>query len=404
MFTLRLAFKNLLRSKRRTVLSSAAVVVGIFYLIVGRSFIDGIEEGIVYMAVNGQTGHVTLRADDYPSQGMTFPLDKRPTVTPELRRWMGEQKAATNRQIYMLTAVSGADSMRVRAIAVDWETDPTVFSRDTWKIDGEIPREAAEGVLVANGLAKLLEVGPGDQLVLKARTARGALNALPVKVSGIVNTGNFGQSGNTIFMPLSLSGELVRTTDPTHVSVLISDRDDAPEAAVAMVAAAGNGEAITWITESEDLIALQDIRKNALNVLVGMLLVMSSLAIANTILMAAHERFGEVGTLRAMGMSRRGVLNLFLTEGALMGTGAGLLGAVGGGALAWYLSNNPIDMTAMADGVEYNFDFSTYLYTVFSWELVVVPLLISFLVAVLASIYPAITASRMEPADAVRAE
>ncbi len=404
MFTLRLAFKNLLRSKRRTILSSAAVVVGIFYLIVGRAFIGGIEESIVYMAINGHTGHVTLRGADYPTQGMTYPLDKRPPRAAALQEWAGAQKATAGRQIYMLTAVSGADSLRARAIAVDWETDARVFSQDTWKVDGILPRTPEDGVLLAHGLADLLEVGPGDQLVLKARTDQGALNAMSVPVAGRVNTGNMGQASNTLFLPRSLSAELVRTTEPTHVTVLLADRDAAPEAAEAMVAAAGGGETITWITETEDLIRLQNVRKTALNVLVGMLLLMSSFAIANTILMAAHERVAEVGTLRAMGMSRRGVLRLFLAEGAMMGTLAGGLGTALGAALAIYLSRNPIDLSSMAEGVDYNFDFSSYIYATFSGELVVVPLLISVAVAMVASVYPAITASRLEPADAVRAE
>ena len=404
MFSLRLAFKNLLRSKRRTILSSAAVVVGIFYLIVGRAFIGGVEESIVYMGVNGQTGHVTLRGADYPTQGMTFPLDKRPPSNAGLDAWVADQKASTSRQIYMATAVSGADSMRARLIAVDWDSDATVFAQDTWKIDGSKPTSAADGILVTNGLAALLDVQTGDRLVLKARTDGGALNALSVPIAGLVNTGNLGQSKTTIFLTKDLSEELVRTAEPTHVSVLLRDRDDAPQAAEAMVAAAGGGEAITWITETEDLLRLQQVRRTSLNVLVGMLLLMSSLAIANTILMAAHERVAEVGTLRAMGMSRRGVLGLFLTEGALLGVGAGGLGAAMGGGLAYYLSKNPIDLSAMTEDLEYNFDFSSYIYTAFDAELVLVPLLISVAVAVLASVYPAITASRLEPADAVRAD
>jgi|GEM_PF-5446951 len=143
----------------------------------------------------------------------------------------------------------------------------------------------------------------------------------------------------------------------------------------------------------------------ALNVLVGMLLVMSSMAIANTILMAAHERTREVGTLRAMGMARSGILRLFLAEGALLGAVAGSIGAAMGGGMAWYLSKNPIDLNAMkGEALGNDVAYSSFIYGVFNMQMVLVPLVISILVALIASVYPARLASLMEPADAVRAE
>jgi putative ABC transport system permease protein len=138
-----------------------------------------------------------------------------------------------------------------------------------------------------------------------------------------------------------------------------------------------------------------------------MMMLMAAMAIANTILMAAHERTREIGTLRAMGMSKNGVLGLFLAEGSLLGLVAGSVGAAGGTALTWYLSRNPIDLNAMegqAETIGNDVAYSAFIYVAFSVSIVMMPLLISILVALLASVYPARLASNMEPADAVRAE
>lgn len=143
----------------------------------------------------------------------------------------------------------------------------------------------------------------------------------------------------------------------------------------------------------------------ALNILVALLLLMSTMAIANTILMAAHERTREVGTLRALGMSRWGILRLFLTEGALLGAAAGAVGAIVGGLLAWWLSHNPVDLKALkGETMGTDIAYSSNIYAVFSLELVLLPLVVAIFVALVASIYPARLASLMEPADAVRAE
>jgi ABC-type lipoprotein release transport system permease subunit len=167
----------------------------------------------------------------------------------------------------------------------------------------------------------------------------------------------------------------------------------------------GTAEATDWVAETTDLLRLQNLRQRALSILVTVLMLMSALAIANTILMAAHERVAEIGTMRALGMTRRSVLTLFLLEGGMMGLGAGAIGATAGGVLAARLAKDPIDLAALgaAQAVGGNLQFSTWLYAEFSPAIVLVPALISVTVAVLASLGPARVASRIEPADAVRA-
>ncbi|MCK6526925.1 FtsX-like permease family protein [Myxococcota bacterium] len=105
-----------------------------------------------------------------------------------------------------------------------------------------------------------------------------------------------------------------------------------------------------------------------------------------------------------MGLSRRGVLALFLMEGGLMGVVSGLLGAGLGGAGAWWFSVHPLDLSEMgAKGMGGNIQFSTWLYARFDPAMLVAPVLISVAVALLASAWPARSASRMAPAEAVRA-
>ena len=151
MSLLRLAWKNLLRSKRRSALSSAAVVLGVFYLIVGRSFIGGLDEGIVRAAIDGVTGHLTLRAAGYPAQGLNHPIDGRVPLAPPLLAALEEVKAWAPRQIFVATLRSGNDGLRVRGIGFDPARDPTVFARTLWRVDGAVPERAADGVLVASG-------------------------------------------------------------------------------------------------------------------------------------------------------------------------------------------------------------------------------------------------------------
>lgn len=401
---LRLALLNLTRNKRRSVLATAAIVVGVFYLIAGRSFVGGMNEGIYFSTIHGLVGHITLRPADYPEIPLSNPIDDLVEIGPEARAAIEEVATAwTTRILFSGTVVSGQDTLRVRGIGYEADRDASVFRRDLWKVDGKIPQVAADGVLVSSALAPLLRVKVGDHVVLKARTHLGAINALDLAVAGIVDTGNMALNNNTILMSMDLARDLVRADQPSHVSLLIGDRDDAPAVGAALAARVPGSEAINWLGESEDMMRIQAVRMMALNVLVSLLMVMSSMAIANTILMAAHERVREIGTLRAMGMSRRGVLVLFLLEGGLMGAVAGTVGALLGGGLAYRLHEHPFDFSQMTRNMTADMPFSLYIYGRFDLPLVLWPVVISLLVALVASIYPAFSASKLEPADAVRA-
>ena len=126
----KLAIKNLTRAKRRSLISSAAVVVGIFYLIVGQAFISGMDEGIIRGVIDGMTGHVTIRPADYPPDGLDHPVDELIEVTPALRGWLDANTTAwTERTVFKATLTAELETLRVRAIGYSPETDMNVFSR-----------------------------------------------------------------------------------------------------------------------------------------------------------------------------------------------------------------------------------------------------------------------------------
>ncbi len=401
----RLAGRNLRRSPRRTVLTTIAVVAGVAVYLLGQGFIGGIEENILATAINSQTGHVLVKPQGYPLQAGLHPVDALVTLTPEARALLdSEAEAWTGRLYFAPTAASGSDATRVVAIGYHPERDAAVFRRDDWKVDGALPRADAHEVAVSFRLARLLELEPGDPLVLQVRTHRGAMNALQVTVSARVSTGNSAADMLGMFVPGPLAQELVGTALPSHVAVKLRSRDAAEDFAARLRAAQGEGVKVTtWDDETRELIELQGVRRRVLNVAVFILMALAGFGIANTVLMAAYERTREVGTLRSLGMTEGGVLRLFLVEGALVGLMGALLGALLGGGLLWHWSRNPIDLSASFEAQGSALPVSALLYTQFEAGMLVTAVVMGTVVAILASIYPARVAARMVPADAVRA-
>lgn len=154
------------------------------------------------------------------------------------------------------------------------------------------------------------------------------------------------------------------------------------------------------------MLEAQAVRQTMFDIMGLALLAMAATGIANTVLMAAYERTREIGTLRSMGLQRTGVLGMFALEGFWMGVIGGLIGALGGGLLCWYYSVNGIDLVSMmagkADQMD-NIPISAKLYLEFSPVTMLGAWIVGIVVSVLASVYPAIAASRISPAEAVRA-
>jgi ABC-type lipoprotein release transport system permease subunit len=452
-FYLGLAARNVARHVRRTLLSMGSIVAGVAVIILGRAFIGGIEENIIHSEVEGLSGHVMLRPFDYPTIGLSLPVDDLVGYTPELTDWIEKNGGIwTPRLMFAPRAVHGSDAIRVRAIGYDIDRDPTVFPRDTWhcvtvegqakydaaraecaakhppvapatpdappvptecdaividqvdRCEGVVPTTADEGVMISQNVGHILDLKAGDQLILETRTASGAINALDVPIHAVFATGNNALDRFGVLVPMPLATDLVRPDGKvSHLIVKLHDRDDADAFAAALAEHQPPGSEIrTWRDETHDMLELQKIRRTALNVLVTILMIISALGIANTILMAAYERVREIGTLRAMGMTRNGVIGLFIAEGGLMGLVGGSIGALLGGTAAYRWSIDGISLGDISSAG--NVAFSSMLYTQFSSWAVGVSILFGVIVAVGGSIWPAMVASSMQPADAVRAD
>ena len=196
----------------------------------------------------------------------------------------------------------------------------------------------------------------------------------------------------------------------SHLATRLADRDDSPGFAKELETRfAGAAAVTTWREETQDLIEIQRIRQTAMDLLALAIMAIAATGIANTVLMAAHERVREIGTLRAMGLDRRGVVSLFVLEGLVMGSVGGLLGALLGGGYNHKLSVDGIDLSSFVEaagtgGIYDSMPMSSMLYTESSLAVAAGAALVGLAVAVLSSVYPAVIASRRPPAEAMRAE
>lgn len=400
---LSLAARNLFRNLRRTIITSGAVIAGVAVMIMGWGLVDGLDENLIRAQEQVVTGHVVLRPEGWPETGTALPLDETRSPSAELLARLGADprvEAWAPRTWFQGRAVAGADGITVRGIAYHPERDPEVFPREGWRLRGAWP-QAEDEVVLGHWLASVLEREPGQDLIVETRTRAGAINALRLKVSGVLSTGT-PTADRVVWIPHPQAESLLHLEGNISTLALRLQRRGQADAVAADYGGQG-WKARTVLWETKDMLAINAFRRRAIAVVVLILMAIAATGIANTVIMAAYERVREIGTLRAMGMTPGQIRALFLVEGGVLGAAAGLLGALLGMAVVGWFSHEGIDLSRVADNVG-DMAMSSVLYMRFSWPPVLGALLFGLLVSVLASLWPAHYASSLNPAEAVRAE
>lgn len=418
---LRIAFRNLLRAKRRNALSGGTMVLGSAALVLGSGLSDGIAQQLTANLVAVQTGHVqvVVRPADFQPQNSPFDAygqDHLPQAWELARRIEDEGRAAgVTRAVPYLqlrgTAIAGNRSSLASLIGIEAGREPELRAAFPPDAGAFLPDGDPLATYIAAPMARKLRLGVGDTVSFVIQTPQGAINSRDAIVCGI-----FRKSApwydNAFYLPLASMQELVDWPGgATNVKVTLRDGGAASvgaarERIAAIVAASGlrpeakdaQVRVETFQEAGRFSFSIIQANETALLVLSGFLFLAAAVGIVNSMLMSVHERTREIGTVRALGMRRSLVIRLFVLEGLALGLVCATLGiALGGGIVLYYASTgipmNTITLAWMAGG--------DVLFPVLKASSALRAGALIAALSTLAAVYPAFTASRLEPREAL---
>jgi putative ABC transport system permease protein len=418
---LSLAARNLSRNRRRTLISLAALVVGVGAMVAFRGFINGQQRVILENVVFGQLGAVQVHKEGYLANVQGSPLSLDLADSPELRRRLASVPGVTG--VAPRLAFGGMLSMPdaegaqgdegagkttyLQLTGYEPEAEPKVTpTRLTWLGQGAFPSAVDVPELLLNAdMARSLGAGVMDAKApppettwpaLLAADRDGALNGEAVRISGTLVSATPGDR-RVGYVPLGLAQRLLRMEGRvTEYALAVERLEDAPRVRDAVRAALGAGyEVHTW---DEVFPFIANILKHSdflFSLMSSVFLLVVLLGIVNVMLMNVLERVREIGTMLAVGMRRRQVVALFLTEGALLGLVGGTLGVLVGGAVTLYLHQRGVLLPApgaTADSIIRPFVPLTYLLR---------SVALTTLGAALAALWPAYRAAQLRPVEAL---
>lgn len=399
--TLRLAARNLLRQRRRALLALATVCGGVVAYLLAGGFIHWIFQDMRESTIHSQLGHIQITRPGYFREGLGDPYSY---LLPADTAALGADADGGFRTIAPRLAFNGLvskgdDTISFVGEGIDPQREAPVTRAITIVAGRDLTDAPPASVLLGEGLAANLGAQPGDMVVLLATTADGGINAVELEVAGLVATITKAYDDTVLRAPIEVARQLMRVEGATSWVVLLDDTDATARtvAALGQRLPADRFEIIPWSDLADfynKTVELFSRQVGVVRILIALIVVLS---ISNTLSMAVIERTGEIGTAMAIGVRRRGILALFLSEGALLGVAGGVIGVLAGHALGALVSAIGIPMPpppGMARGYVGQIAISP--------ALALDAFLLAFVTTLVASIFPAWKASRMNIVDALR--
>lgn len=409
---MKIAWRNLMRYQRRTILTSVLITVGIIAVLLFIAIAGSFKSMMVSQITDSMIGHLQVHGKGYVASIDSLPLsmsmsEKQVEKVEEILKANEYVKAYTKRIKFGAGFSNYLETTNIRLNAVDPEMEVVACPLLPDRIlEGDVSETLIKKshILVPELLAKGMNVKIGDDIVLVATNQDGSVNGLTFTVQGILDSIS-GPGGRDGYIHIDDARKLLRieSAEVMEIAVLLNSPDELEKAFTQISAALeetknekGNPvfEVHTWEKLSPFYNIAQMIDLMTLFIKI-MLVAIVLVSIMNVMLMAVYERIKEIGTIAAIGTQPSRILALFITEGFLLG----ILGTVIGTVISLvtiYILN--IVKVPFAFGRQQNLLLEP---TITAGDVIIVAIVV-VLVAVVATLQPAWKASRMDPMNALR--
>jgi ABC-type lipoprotein release transport system permease subunit len=402
-----IAYRDLGRNRRRSALTLVAVTLGMALLVVMSALIKGAMEGSLDNSIRLQTGHVQVREESYDEDEVSLEWEDLLNDPQGLAT-----QAQALESVRVATPVLWANGMLtvrdqsvgVQVVGIDPLSEAHAPIRDALTAGEFLAPDDRSGILIGKRLAESLGVTEGSQVSLMVTTADQQPDQAIFTIRGLYSTGVASYDETTVFLPLSKAQAFTRAGErASAIRILLDDREKAEALAVAL--RAPERSVLNWRELNKVFLQVMEQSDVFMQLMYLVVLAVVAVVIANTLLMSVFERTREMGILAALGMKGRQILVMFLLEAATLGLAGIVLGIVLGGLGVAYLATVglPIGEAAAAGEASNIITYGNILYARFSPSDTVSLSIAELIITLLASLYPAWLAARLEPIEALRA-
>ncbi len=397
-----IAFRDLGRNRRRTLLSFLAVALGLMLLMLINGLIAGMVNDALQNSIRLRTGHVQLRAKSYTEEKMSLQWKDLLTNVDDLTKQaqaLPEVKAAA--PVLWAGAVLNTSDEAIGLQLIGIEPASAIYAPiQSAMVAGDfLTGDDRSGVLLGKRLADSLGLVVGQKVNVSIINADGQPDEADFTIRGLFSSGVLSYDESAILLPLARAQAFTQTAGhASALMMLLQRQEDADKVAAALQSP--DTVALTWQTLNQVFLQTMQTAMGFYTILDGIVMLVVAVIIANTLLMAVFERIREMGILAALGMKGRQIMQMFLFEAAILGLVGIAVGLVLGTAGVLWLARVGIplsDATASSTNIALSgVMHAQFVPTTFAWLA-----LWTLVITLLAALYPAWFAARLEPVEAL---
>ncbi|MBI9049034.1 MAG: ABC transporter permease [Anaerolineaceae bacterium] len=397
----KMAFRDLLRNKRRTIFSALALAMGLAILLFMAAFINGELISSRESTIRLSSGHLQVRAKEYNQNRNSLlweDLIENPMELAAQVSALEVVETATPRLFASGLIFIGDKSEGVRVMGVDPDSSANAPYRDGL-LEGEfLQADDRGGILIGKPLAEKFDLQVGDDFAMLVNTSNGDVDEQRFIIRGIYSTNTTSLDKAVVLMPLNKTQAITQTDN--HASILFVLLKDIEQTdAVAAALQTSQYKVATWVEMNELLSLIDEVYESFIYILYLIVLGITATVVINTLIMSVYERTREIGILSAIGMNSRRIMVLFFAESGMIAVIGIFLGLIIGGIMVAYATKygfyfGDLGTTGMILG--------DVIYAKLKPDDAITLTIMAFFVTLAAGVYPAIMAAKMEPVEALR--
>lgn len=402
---LRLAWRNIWRHRRRTVIIVVAMGLGLAFMMFYDGLIGGFNEAIYSSAIHVLGGNIQIHAAGYREKVDSNPLLPLANDTVVVQTAESNPKVvAATRRIKtggMLTNHEGAFSLSIIGIEPEAEAPVSLIAQHI--AAGRFLTSAdGDSILIGKGLADAMQASVGDRVTMVGSDIHKQNRQRTMTIVGIYDIGLPTNEKQTEYISLGEAQDLFGLRNQsTEVDLTLNKVGEEASVVAALAPRLPGYEVESWDKNFPELATAVNRKNSVMNIFSVVILVIAGIGILNLLLMAVYERTREIGLLGALGLKPRQIATLFILEGTMIGFVGVLVGLALGLSLNGSFGLVGMDYSAYSNLTEYMALINGRVYPTLGLNEFFGRALTVLIISALAAWIPAREASRREPAEAL---